>query len=267
MPFASGLRESLRVRKNQVSFELTRGDSLGRVLDRHLLTVEDMADGDLLTSILLLSPDGKRLYHGAAPNLPESYCREIDGLEIGPRAGSCGTAAFFGRPVYVTDIAADPLWADFRHLALPQGLRSCWSTPIREPAGTIIGTFAIYHRTARGPSRDELDAIAMIAEHVADAIIWARQTEQIEKTPPGRTAPRLRLASDNDCVPHAIVTRHDRLLRDVARLEAIALDLDRCAASADSEECSAALKAVAEDSRKLASVIRRQLAPQPGLDS
>jgi hypothetical protein len=267
MPFATGLRESLQIRKSQLSSELNRGDSLERVLDRHLLAVEEMSDGGLITSILLLSADGKRLSHCAAPNLPKSYCQAIDGAEIGPRAGSCGTAAFLGRPVYVTDIEADPLWADYRHLALRHGLRSCWSTPIRDPAGTVIGTFAIYHRSVGGPSREELEAIAMITEHVAEAILWARDTPRSGEMYSTPRSPRLRLVIDNDSSPGAIGRRQDRLMRDVSRLEAIAIDLERCAASAESDECAAALKAVADDSRRLASVIRRQLADRTEFDS
>src|SRR6476659_1073585 len=177
MPFASGLRESLQFRDRQVHSELTGGDSLEHVLNRHLAAVEGMAEGDILTSVLLLSSDGKRLAHAAAPNLPPSYCNAIDGSEIGPRAGSCGTAAFLGRPVYVTDIASDPLWAAYRDLALPHGLRSCWSTPIRQNGGPVMGTFAIYHRTVSGPTRDDLLAIENITDNVASAIAWARNPD------------------------------------------------------------------------------------------
>src|SRR5436190_18538692 len=109
MPFAAALRESLEIRGSLLPVEFTRGDSLEHVLDRHLLAVEQNFDGELVTSILLLSDDGKRLSHGAGPHLPMSYREAIDGAEIGPCAGSCGTAAYLGRPVYVTDIATDPL--------------------------------------------------------------------------------------------------------------------------------------------------------------
>ena len=74
--------------------------------------------------------DGKHLRHGAAPSLPQPYMEAIDGAEIGPCAGSCGTAAFTAAPVFVSDIAEDPLWADFKDVALPHGLRACWSIPI-----------------------------------------------------------------------------------------------------------------------------------------
>ena len=154
MPFAAGLRQALDLRRSDVVSELRRGDSLEDVLNRHLLTVEGMSDREILTSVLLLSSDGKRLTHGAAPSLPQSYREAIDGAEIGPSAGSCGTAAYLGRPVYVTDIATDPLWAAYKDLALPHGLRSCWSTPVRHADGDVMGTFAIYNRNLSGPTRD-----------------------------------------------------------------------------------------------------------------
>jgi len=179
MPFAAALRESLEIRGSLLPVEFTRGDSLEHVLDRHLLAVEQNFDGELVTSILLLSDDGKRLSHGAGPHLPMSYREAIDGSEIGPCAGSCGTAAYLGRPVYVTDIATDPLWADYRHLALPHGFRSCWSTPIRDEAGSVIGTFATYHRTPGGPSSDEIEAIALITDRVAQAIAWSRDVQDL----------------------------------------------------------------------------------------
>src|SRR3954471_5877303 len=122
MPFAAGLRDTLRVRARQAPSELAQGESLEHVLSRHLLAVEEMAEGELLTSVLLLDTKCKTLWHGAAPNLPAAYCEAIDGGEIGPCAGSCGTAAYLGEPVYVTDIESDPLWADYRHVALSHGL-------------------------------------------------------------------------------------------------------------------------------------------------
>ena len=174
MPFAAGLQESLQNRGAEVPSELTRGDSLESVLNRHLLAVEENFEGHLITSILLLSEDGTRLFHGAGPTLPQTYREVIDGSEIGPYAGSCGTAAFLGRPVYVHDIETDPLWASYRELALGHGLRACWSTPIRSREGALLGTFAIYHLKSRTPTDGEIEAIAMITDLVADAIVRSR---------------------------------------------------------------------------------------------
>ena len=98
------------------------------VLDHLARFVEEHGD-DVLASILLLDADGVHLRHGAAPSLPASYCEAIDGIAIGPSVGSCGTAAFRRERVCVSDISTDPLWRDYRELALEAGLQACWSTP------------------------------------------------------------------------------------------------------------------------------------------
>ena len=174
MTFAAELRDSLWDRTVQAPVEFATGKTLESVLDRHLAAVESSADTILLTSILLLDDERRRLRHVAAPSLPASYCDAIDGSQIGPNAGSCGTAAFFGHAIYVTDIATDPLWSDYRDIALTHGLRACWSTPIRDAHGEVAGTFAIYHPTPRSPTREEVAAISMITDHVAQAIDWSR---------------------------------------------------------------------------------------------
>ena len=251
MAFAAGLRESLQFRQNQAPAEFTNGDDLEQVLDRHLLTVEAMADGELITSVLLLSADGKRLSHGAAPRLPQSYRHAVDGIEIGPSAGSCGTAAYLGQPVYVNDIATDPLWTDWRDLALPLGLRSCWSTPIRDQYGEVIGTFAIYRRAVGDPSRDEIDAIDMITDHVAQAIVFARNVQDLQRSP--GHPPHLRLVAD-------VGSPSCRRLRSlVTKLQSKTAELDRIADHTESEETTETLKATTQLSRKLIAILRREI--------
>ena len=234
MSFLAGLQQALELRQRDVISELRHGDSLEEILNKHLLTVEQMSDGEILTSILLLSPDGKHLTHGAAPSLPKSYREAIDGAEIGPAAGSCGTAAYLGRPVYVTDIATDPLWSAYREVALPHGLRSCWSTPIRHSDGAVMGTFAIYHRTISGPAKDELSAIEIITDNVAQAITWAN-------------------------APAGAAQVSDVLPKQVTALQAIATAISLQAATLDSEG-QEAVDAVVDAGNRLAKVIRRHLA-------
>jgi len=250
MPFATALRQSLQDRHSDVPAEFRRGDSLEDVLNRHLKTVEQMGGDDVFTCILLLSPDGKSLSYGAAPTVPASYCRASDYIEIGPRAGSCGAAAYLGRPVYSVDIATDPVWGDYRHLALQHGYRSCWSTPIRNSTGAIIGTFAILHRNTGMPTREEIEAIDLITGHVADAIMCSRDPEFMAKQDNGRSdrPPLLRLVSDNQ----ALHDQADRLLALAETLQSKAADLDGHADRSESETAAQALRDAAELSRKLA---------------
>ena len=128
-------------------------------------------------SVLLLDADGESLRHGAAPHLPPAYCRAIDGARIGPSAGSCGTAAWRRQQVIVSDIATDPLWEDYRTLALPHGLRACWSTPIVDADDTVLGTFAMYYGEPRSPSREE-QALTSTATLLASNIILRARGEE-----------------------------------------------------------------------------------------
>ena len=123
-----------------------------------------------LASILLLDEDGRCLRDGAAPSLPEPYRRAIDGALVGPAAGSCGTAAYRRELVVVTDIEHDPLWAEWRDVALEHGLRACWSMPVRDADGRVRATFAHYYREPRAPRAEDLRLIAAMA-HLANIAI------------------------------------------------------------------------------------------------
>src|SRR6266550_3580148 len=168
-------REALLAGENRVLEMVAKGDSLADILDTLCLLVEEQSSG-VLASILLMDPNGKQLRHGAAPNLPEAYTQAIDGAFIGPSVGSCGTAAYRAEQVIVSDIATDPLWADFREVALAHLLHACWSTPIFSSEGKVIGTFAMYYRKPRSPSPREQDTIKHIT-HLAGVAIQRKLAE------------------------------------------------------------------------------------------
>jgi len=257
MPFASALRKSLQDRGSEIAAEFMRGDSLEDVLNRHLMTVEQMGGDDAFTCILLLSPDGKRLSYGAAPTVPASYCRASESIEVGPCAGSCGAAAYLGRPVYSIDIETDPVWGDYRDLALRHGFRSCWSTPIWNSNDTLIGTFAILHRTVGKPTREEIEAIDMITENVAEAIMWSRDPHNfapaVSRSP--TDTPVLKLVFDNQ-EPRDPASG---LLALIEKLQSKAVDLDRYADRSKTETDVQNLRNAAELSRKLAANLILQI--------
>jgi PAS domain S-box-containing protein len=156
---------------------IAKGDSLALILDALCRLVEELSSGSL-SSILLLDPNGNRLWHGAAPSLPTSYTEAIDGGVIGPSVGSCGTAAYRKEPVIVSDIATDPLWADYRDLALAHGLRACWSTPMLSSDGRVLGTFAIYSREPCSPTPQQHNIIEQITDLASIAIERKRAEEE-----------------------------------------------------------------------------------------
>ena len=157
------------------------GHALQQALESLLRVVERVSTGGLLASVLLLDESGKHLLHGAAPSLPADYNAAIHGVEIGPTVGSCGTAAYRRSQVVVEDIATDPLWADFKELALTAGLRACWSTPIVGAGGRVLGTFAMYYPNPSRPRPSDLALIDVLVRTVATAIERSRLDEQRER--------------------------------------------------------------------------------------
>ncbi len=166
--------ETLLAAEKRILEMVAKQDSLADILDSLCRFVEEQATS-VLASILLT--DGNRLRHGGAPSLPKAYTDAIDGSVIGPSAGSCGTAAFRGEQVIVRDIASDPLWTEYRGLALSHSLGACWSTPIFSSEGKVIATFAMYYREPRSPSVRDLAIIEQVT-HLAGVAIQAKLTQQ-----------------------------------------------------------------------------------------
>jgi len=168
--------EALRDGESRVLEMIAREAPLEEALERLLRVVEAQFAG-MLCSVLLLDNDGQHVRHGAAPNLPKSYVDAINGLSIGPQAGSCGTAMYRKEPVVVTDILQDPLWEQYRNVAEPHGLRSCWSTPILAHSGKVLGSYAMYYREPRSPGPAETRALEM-ATHLAGIAIERKLTNE-----------------------------------------------------------------------------------------
>jgi PAS domain S-box-containing protein len=145
---------------------IAQGRPVPETLDALMHLLEDHSP-EMICSVLLMGPDGEHLHHAAGPSLPSSYSRVVDGFRIGPQVGSCGTAAFRGEPVLVADIETDPLWADFKHIALAHGLRACWSTPILDRGGRVQGTFAIYFRSPGLPTESHQRLIRLATQTIA----------------------------------------------------------------------------------------------------
>jgi len=173
--------EALRDGESRILEMIARDAPLEEILKKLVRVVEAQFAG-LLCSVLLLDEDGQHVRHGAAPSLPKPYTDAIDGMSIGPKAGSCGTAMYRREPVVVTDILQDPLWEQYRGVAEPYGLRACWSTPILAHSGKALGSFAMYYREPRSPSSAETRATEM-ATHLAGIAIERKRTdEQLQRS-------------------------------------------------------------------------------------
>jgi PAS domain S-box-containing protein len=174
--------EALRVGEKRLLEMIATGGALEDILNALSLMIEEQRSGTL-ASVLLLNPDGVHLDFVAGPSLPDEWRQQMAKLPIGPCAGSCGTAAFRGSPVIVSDIKTDPLWEvpEHRASALKHGLRASWSSPVLSSKGKVLGTFCMYYREPRSPSSQDLELIGFATHFVRIAIERDRAEEALRR--------------------------------------------------------------------------------------
>lgn len=167
--------EALLTAQKNLLEQIARGAGLAMVLDALARMVEEQSEGALCS--LLLRDEHGGLHQVAAPSLPQGYSRAIDGMRIGPTAGSCGTAAYRRERVVTADIATDPLWKEYREIALAHGLRACCSIPILSSIGAVLGCVSMYYQEPREPATGD-SAVAVVATHLAGIAIERARTEE-----------------------------------------------------------------------------------------
>jgi two-component sensor histidine kinase/PAS domain-containing protein len=169
----------LRAQKRSLEM-VVQGAPLRTVLSYLTEVVEEQAKGEVIAAILLLDGEG-RLWTGAAPSLPDTYNRAVDGLRACESVGTCCAAAATARTVITPDIAADPKWADLKSLPLGLGLKAAWSQPILARDGRVLGTFGTYFREPRLPSPLEHTLVETLSHTAALAIEGKQAEEEREK--------------------------------------------------------------------------------------
>ncbi len=183
-----GTNSDITARKHAEQYEhfrsstmelLSSSEPLATLLEAIVLGVETLQPA-MLCSILLLDSEGRHLGKGVAPSLPDFYNAALDGIEIGLGVGSCGTAAFTGERVVVSDIATHPYWVPYKDLAASAGLGACWSQPIRGASGQVLGTFAIYHRAPHTPAQADIALIEQTASLTSIAIERKAALEKLQ---------------------------------------------------------------------------------------
>ena len=200
---------------------IATGAALPLVLDGIARFVEEHSDDDLLASILLLDRDGMHLRHGAAPSLPAFWREAVDGIAIGPKVGSCGTAAYRRERVSVADIATTrsgrttASWPS-RRCCAPAGRRRS-----SRPTASLLGTFALYYREPRESAQNDCDLVEL-ATHLAGIAIERSRSGDAAR----ESEDRYRDLFENANEPIGTVTMDDEIT-DVNRAFELVLGYDR----------------------------------------
>ncbi len=160
--------EQIEAAKREILVAIAAQEPLPETLDR-IAQLHQSFNPDSFCSLQVMDASGRYLLRGAAPSLPDSFNKSMDGLEIGLGRGSAAAAAWSRESLVARDIASDPNWAGLREIALAQGLRACWSTPVLGNDGQVLGTFSVYYREPQTPAARDRESIdrALVVTRVA----------------------------------------------------------------------------------------------------
>jgi formate hydrogenlyase transcriptional activator len=168
--------ESLLAAEKRTLEMIADGASLKDILNDLCRSI-DVEASPLISTVLLMDPDGERLWHTAGTLVPRDWLPVVSPLPISQHAGCCGAAALLKERVIVADVATDINWLDeYRDLAIKNGIRAAWSEPILTKSGEVLGTFALYSSEPRIPTDAEIELIEG-ARHIA-LIAIERQRSQ-----------------------------------------------------------------------------------------
>jgi len=179
---------------------LAQGAATASLLDALCRLVEEVLDSCRCT-VLLVDANPARMARGASPSMPDEYTRCLVGRPALPEYGPCGMAVALREQVIVEDVEADARWSgDWGRLALANGVRACWSTPILTPSGAPLGTFALYWPVPDRPGAAHQHVIDQMTYIAALAIERGRMAAAL--------APGGPLASDDRRAPHMLRERY-----------------------------------------------------------
>jgi len=161
--------------ESEVLRAIGTGGTLNQIFTLICCKVEELLP-DARTVITHVTPDG-RLGEGFSIRLPGAFMDSCKGIPIGPKAGTCGTAAYRRDLVVIDDTLTDPLWEGCRDLAVAYRLRSSVSCPVLDEAGNSVATLALHFPEPSRPTNKEFLIARRLAEFVFLALSATRDRE------------------------------------------------------------------------------------------
>ncbi|MBN0989170.1 EAL domain-containing protein [Amphritea pacifica] len=134
-----------------------------------------------VASVMLRDEQSGLLNVLVAPSVPQQGVDALQGLAPGPGSGSCGNAVMRNEPVFVRDTFSDPRWQDLRQLARDFNLCACWSMPVRNNDGNVIGSFALSSFEQRAPSAFHIRLLDVGASMVNIVLAKQHQEQALEE--------------------------------------------------------------------------------------
>src|ERR1700678_1064203 len=139
--------------------------------------VESTMPGSFCTTMLV--EPGRASFQGAvAASLSQEFIASVESMPLTPESGPCAMAACLKQQVVVPDLRSESRWKNdlWYQLALADGLKACWSTPVMSTSGQVLAVFAVYYQDPKVPNSLEQDFIKQFA-YVASIAIERIQSD------------------------------------------------------------------------------------------
>lgn len=169
------LNDLENLERNILELNSQNNSTVEHLLSCYLIGIEGLFP-QMQCSILKIK--NNRLYNWSSPSMPKKYIAAMQNLPIQDNMGSCGTAAFFKKNVIVGDIKTDPRWSHYKHIALPHGLRACWSYPIINSTGEVMAVLGMYYKEPKTPDKEESKVIDRVTA-ILEIILESKQKSEI----------------------------------------------------------------------------------------
>ncbi|MBW3665644.1 MAG: GAF domain-containing protein [Actinobacteria bacterium] len=164
--------------ERSILVSVATGVATDTVLQDTARAVERFVEG-WRCSVMIADPAGLELHMVAAPSLPASFIAGCQHVRVGRRGGTCGKAAALRERVITPDVGSDPSWGPFLRWVAPYGIRAAWSTPLLDAAGTLLGTFALYHAEVRRPGDAAFEIVDRLGHLAAITLFRDRTAAQV----------------------------------------------------------------------------------------
>ena len=152
------------------------GGGFQETLDE-LCAASELLIPDCVCSVMVYDESRQHLNVVSAPNVPAGVVERLNGTIPDETSGSCAVAVFKNTPVYVSNTLTDKRWKDVRQLAIDFEISACWSHPVRNTDGDVVGSFAISSFHERDPSYFQQQLLTESA-NIAGIILERRDREK-----------------------------------------------------------------------------------------
>jgi PAS domain S-box-containing protein len=143
---------------------------------KNLCDIIDDQSPKIISAVMLMDPDGTRLWPVPGRRVPQGWIEAISPVPIAPDLGACSSAVLLKQRVITSDIAGDAVRLPYGDIALANGLRAAWSQPLLSKSQEVLGTFAMFYAEPRPPSESDLRLIEG-AGHVAVIAIEGERSQ------------------------------------------------------------------------------------------